>query len=121
MIYALLADITVLVHSLFVLFVVFGGVAVLYRRRLIWFHLPAVLWGGSIEIAGWICPLTYLENYFRRLGGETGYRGTFIEQYLEPILYPVGMTLHSHIVLGFAVFSLNFLMYLYLWRHGRKG
>jgi hypothetical protein len=119
MIYAVLADLVVLVHALFVLFVVFGGLAVLRWRRLAWFHLPAAVWGTAIELGGWICPLTYLENYFRRLGGESGYSGTFIARYLEPLLYPLGLTPHTQVFFGLAVFLVNFTIYALLWRKRR--
>ena len=110
-----LADLVVVVHALFVLFVVFGGLAVLRWRRLAWLHLPAAVWGVAIELGGWLCPLTYLENYFRRLGGELGYSGTFIEQYLEPLLYPLGLTGQSQLFLGVAAFLVNFAIYAHLW------
>src|SRR5512135_1261983 len=102
MLYAVLADLVVLIHALFVLFVVFGGLTVLRWRRLAWFHLPAAIWGVAIELGGWICPLTYLENYFRRLGGGPGYSGTFIERYLEPVLYPLGLTERTQLFFGLA-------------------
>jgi len=120
MLYSVLADMTVLIHTLFVLFVVFGGLAVLRWRRLLWLHLPAAVWGAVIEMIGWVCPLTYLENYFRHAGGEAGYRGTFIEHYLEPVLYPLGLTQLSHIILGILAIFINLLIYLQLWRLGRK-
>jgi hypothetical protein len=113
--YAVLADMVVVVHALFVLFVVFGGLAVLRWRRLAWLHLPAAVWGVAIELRGWLCPLTYLENYFRRLGGLSGYNGTFIEQYLEPLLYPLGLTEQSQLFLGWAAFFVNFASYACLW------
>ena len=113
--YAVLADLVVVVHALFVLFVVFGGLAVLRWRRFAWFHLPAAVWGVAIELGGWVCPLTYLENYFRRLGGESGYSGTFIEQYLEPLLYPLGLTEQSQLFLGLAAFLINLAIYARLW------
>jgi hypothetical protein len=120
MLYTVLADMTVLVHALFVLFVVFGGLAVFRWRRLVWVHLPAAIWGGVIELSGWVCPLTYLENYFRRLGGESGYRGTFIERYLEPVLYPLGLTQHTQIILGLLAILFNLLIYLQLWRRNKN-
>lgn len=83
--YHLWADMIVLIHAAFVLFVLLGGLAVLRWRRLAWLHLPAALWGATIELGGWICPLTYLENHLRRLGGGAGYGVTFIERCLvEP-------------------------------------
>lgn len=118
--YHLWADMMVFLHAAFVLFVLFGGVAVLRWRRLAWFHLPAALWGVLIELGGWICPLTYLENHLRRLGGEAGYGGTFIEQYLEPILYPLGLTRHTQLLFGLSALLLNLAIYVYIRSHRNK-
>ena len=116
MIYRLLADVTLLLHLLFVLFVVLGGFFVLRWRRLAWIHIPAVIWGVLIELFGWICPLTPLENHFRRLGGEAGYAGGFVERYLLPLLYPGELTRELMIVLGLGVLGVNVVVYGVVWR-----
>ena len=116
--YRLLADLVVVAHLLFVLFVVAGGLLVLRWPRLAWLHVPAAVWGALIEFAGWICPLTPLENRLRRLGGEAGYEGGFVEEYLLAILYPAGLTRTHQLVLGALVLALNLGVYGYvLWRH----
>ena len=117
--YLLSADIVLLLHASFVLFVVFGGLAVLRWRRVAWFHLPAALWGVIIELGGWICPLTYLENHLRRMGGGAGYSVTFIERYLEPLLYPLGLTRHTQLVFGISALVINLAIYIRLWRNRR--
>jgi hypothetical protein len=81
-----LADLVVVVHSLFVLFVVCGGLLVLRWWKVIYLHLPAVIWGAFIEFAGGICPLTPLENSLRRSAGLAGYEGGFVEHYILPVL-----------------------------------
>ena len=113
------ADLVVILHAAFVLFVLLGGLAALRWRNLVWFHLPAALWGAIIELGGWICPLTYLENYFRRMGGGAGYGVTFIERYLEPILYPLGLTRHVQLVFGLTALFLNLAVYYCFWHYGR--
>jgi uncharacterized protein DUF2784 len=113
------ADMVVFLHATFVFFVLFGGVAVLRWRRLAWLHLPAALWGAMIELGGWICPLTYLENYLRRMGGGVGYGVTFIERYLEPILYPLGLTRHTQLVFGLSALLLNLAIYARFWSRRR--
>jgi len=120
MFYRQLADIVVLVHGSYVLFVLFGGLAVLRWPRLAWLHLPAAVWGVLIELVGWVCPLTYLENYLRRAGGSYGYGVTFIEHYFEPILYPLGLTRRTQIVIAMAALLINLVLYARLWsrRHG---
>ncbi len=107
MIFRLLADLTVLVHLAFVLFAVLGGTLVLRWRRVAWAHLPTVLWAALIEFVGWICPLTPLENWLRRQSGALGYSGGFIEHYVIPLLYPVGLTRQVQIVLGLLVLAIN--------------
>ena len=109
--YLVLADMVLLLHASFVLFVLFGGLAVLRWRRVAWFHLPAALWGVLIELGGWICPLTYLENHLRRMGGEAGYSTTFIERYLDPLLYPLGLTRHTQLVFGISALLINLAVY----------
>lgn len=120
MYFSLLADLVVVIHGSFVLFVVFGGIAVLRWRRLVWLHLPAAVWGVLIELKGWICPLTYLENHFRRLGGEAGYGETFIGHYLEPLLYPLGLTRHGQVLIGLLALCLNVAIYACFWK-SRRG
>lgn len=115
MIYRLAADLVVVIHFLFVLFVVFGGVLVLSRPRIAMIHLPVALYGALIEFGSWICPLTPLENWLRRKGGEAGYPGGFVEHYLLPILYPGGLTRGVEIALGLAVLVINGFFYWRLW------
>ena len=66
MLYRTLADLLVLAHLAFIVFVVLGGLLALHRRWFALLHLPAAAWGVFIEITGGICPLTPLENELRR-------------------------------------------------------
>ena len=111
MLFARLADLVVVVHAMFVAFVVLGGFLVLRRPWLAWLHIPAAVWGVLIEFAGWICPLTPLENSLRRRGGEAGYAGGFVEHYLLPVLYPAGLTPRVQYVLGSLVLITNLAIY----------
>jgi hypothetical protein len=115
-----LADFVVVVHSLFVLFVVFGGLLVLRWWRVIYLHLPAVAWGAFIEFAGGICPLTPLENSLRSSAGQAGYQGGFVEHYILPVLYPAGLTRNVQLVLGVIVIAINFLIYSAIAMRRRK-
>ena len=114
MLYRLLADSLVLAHFGFVLFVVLGGLLVLRWRRLIWLHLPAAAWGFAIEVFGWICPLTSLENSLRRRAGSAGYDGGFVEHYIIPVLYPPGLTREIQWVLAAIVLGVNAMVYGFL-------
>lgn len=114
--YGLLADVVLLVHFGFVLFVVLGGLFVLRRPGLAWVHLPAAAWGALIEFTGGVCPLTPLEQRLRRLGGEAGYSGDFIDHYVRTLLYPDGLTRTTQIVLGVIVLLVNVTVYRVLLR-----
>lgn len=109
--YSLLADLVLLLHLGFILFVVLGGLAVARRPWLAWLHLPCVAWGGAVELMGWYCPLTPLENRFLRLAGETGYGGDFIGHYLLGTLYPEGLNREIQIGLGLGALLLNGVIY----------
>jgi Protein of Unknown function (DUF2784) len=115
-----LADVVLLAHLAFVAFVVIGGAAVLRWPRLAWVHLPAVIWAVLIEYAGWICPLTPLENALRQAGGEAAYAGGFIDHYVILVLYPVGLTRGVQVVLGSLLLLLNTLAYWQLARQRRR-
>lgn len=109
--YGILAGVIIVAHFLFIAFVAAGGLLILRWPRLAWVHLPAVVWGVVVELTGWICPLTPLENYLRRLGGSSSYSGGFIEQYLIPIIYPANLTAATQYILGGLVIVVNLILY----------
>lgn len=108
---ALLADALVLVHLAFILFVVAGAVLLFRWPRLVWLHIPAVLWGAYVEFSGTICPLTPLENQWRARAGQAGYEGGFIEHYVLPVMYPAGLTAGTQLWLGAGVVLVNAALY----------
>lgn len=105
------ADMALVAHLAFIVFVLGGGLLALWRPRIAWLHLPAAAWGALIEFAGWTCPLTPLENYFLDLAGGASYQGDFIARYLWPIIYPEGLTPALQQVLGALVIGLNCIIY----------
>lgn len=120
MIYRILADAVMVLHLMFVLFVVFGGLLALRWRRVIWLHIPALVWGALIEFMGWPCPLTPLEVRLRRLGGEAGYEGGFIEHYAGSLLYAEGLTREIQIALGAGLLLFNAIVYVAVYRRWRR-
>lgn len=116
MLYRWLADLVLALHLGFVAFVVLGGLLVLRRPALAWVHVPAAVWGVVIELAGWICPLTPLENSLRLRGGEAAYAGDFIGHYVAAVLYPAGLTRGTQIGLGMLALAVNAAVY---WRVAR--
>jgi hypothetical protein len=108
------ADLVVVLHFAFVLFVVFGGLLVLWWPRIAYLHVPAAIWGALIEFTGWICPLTPLENALRAGAGQAGYQGGFVEHYILPVLYPTALTRKIQLLLGALVLLLNLAIYAYV-------
>ena len=119
--YLFLADLVLVVHLAFVVFVLCGGLLVLRWRWIAWLHLPATVWGAAVEFTGWICPLTPLENWLRAQGGKTFYSSDFIAQYLLPVLYPGDLTRDLQLLLGTVVVVLNAAGYWWLWRMKAHG
>lgn len=119
MLWRMAADALVLVHLSFILFVLLGGLLLLRWPRLIWLHLPAVAWGIVVECLHLGCPLTPWENQLRRMAGQAGYEGGFIEHYLIPLIYPAGLTPAIQLWLGAIVVLVNAAVYAWLigrWR-----
>jgi hypothetical protein len=118
--YGILADIVVWIHLAFVLFAVLGAILVIWWRWIFWLHLPAIFWAVWMEFSGKICPLTPLENWLRIRAGQGGYRGDFVEHYLMPVLYPVGLTRNIQILLGLLVIIINAALYGYIIFQSRR-
>lgn len=121
MLYPLLADVVLVVHLAFVVFVLCGWLLVWKWRWIAWLHLPAVAWGAVVEYTGWICPLTPLENWLREQGGRIGDERDFIARYLLPILYPGELTREIQLLLGTVVIVLNAAVYWWLWHTQARG
>lgn len=119
--YRLLADLVLVLHAAFVVFVILGALLVLRWPRIAWVHLPVALWGAGIEFVGGICPLTPLENHWRRLAGELGYPGGFVEHYIVSVLYPAGLTRTTQVVLGALVVVVNLAIYALVLRRHRRS
>ncbi|SCV01977.1 conserved membrane hypothetical protein [Cupriavidus necator] len=118
---AWLADLVLIVHALFILFVVAGGLLLFRWPRVAWLHLPAAVWGVAVEWMGWFCPLTPLENLLRRAAGQAGYSGGFIQHYLLPLIYPAGLTPAVQLWLGLVVLVVNVVVYALWWRRRRAA
>jgi hypothetical protein len=120
MAYRFLADTLTMIHMAFVAFILLGGCLVLRWRRAVWLHGPAALWGVLVEWAGWVCPLTPLENWLRLKGQGQGYSGGFVEHYLVPVLYPAALSPGIQFVLGTLVVAVNIMVYGYVIRARRR-
>ena len=116
-----LADLIFLLHFGFIVFVLLGGFLTIRWPWLRWVHLPAMVWGAAIEFGGWVCPLTPLENWLRKAGGEAGYSSGFIEHYALPLIYPAGLTPQIQVFLGLGVLVVNLGVYAFVfWRRSKR-
>lgn len=113
LLYGLAADLVMLTHLSFVIFVCLGALLVLRWRWVAWIHVPTALYGATIELVGWICPLTPLENDLRRAAGQAGFDGGFIEHYVGRLLYPERWD-QMRVLLGVIVLMLNALLYAWI-------
>jgi hypothetical protein len=118
--YHALADLVLIIHALFIVFVICGGLLVLRWRGIAWLHLPAVVWAVLLEVFGWLCPLTPLEQDLRQAAGASGYSGSFIEHYLVQLVYPAGLTREIQLYLAAAVIIVNLLVYRLVWRRWQR-
>lgn len=124
MIFGVLADALVVFHLLFIVFAVLGAALLFRWPKLVWLHVPAMLWAAYVEFSGRICPLTPWENELRALAGQGAYEGGFVEHYLIPLIYPDALTRDLQLLLGGGVVVLNLLLYgawaLLRWRKSAR-
>ena len=109
--YEFFANLTLIAHLIFILFVVFGGLIFFIFPKIIYIHLPALLWGIYIELTNSVCPLNYLENWFLYKGELSTYSNDFINNYLFPIIYPEDLTAEIQIYFGISLIVINILIY----------
>ena len=112
MYYGLGANLTLVVHFTFIVFVIFGALLVFASKKIAFIHIPSVIYGACIELFHFICPLTYLENWFLRKAGLKSYSNSFIEQYIMPIVYPNNITVEVQFYLGFLLIFTNIVIYV---------
>ena len=121
MLHRLAADAVLLFHGLWFVFTVLGALLALRWPGVLRGHVLFVAWGAWVQFSGWVCPLTPWENALRRMGGESGYEGGFIEHYVTAVLYPDGLTRDMQIGLGVGLVVLNVALYAWVWRRSRSG
>ena len=109
--YEFLATLTLIIHFLFILFVIFGGLLFFVKRWTLFFHIPAFLYGVYVELTQSICPLTYIENYFLTKANLASYSTSFIQNYLYAIIYPINLTKEIQISLAIALLIINGIIY----------
>lgn len=116
----LAADLTLVLHLAFIAFALVGALLALRWRWIPWLQLPAAAWGIYVEASGRLCPLTGIENHFRRLAGQGGYAQGFVERYLLPIIYPTGLTRDIQFILATVVVVTNLVLYGFIFQRRRR-
>ena len=109
--YELAADLILIVHFIFIIFVVFGALLFFVVKKIVFIHIPALIWGSYIELTHSICPLTYLENWFLNKANLTIYSEGFIQNYIVPIVHPADLTKDLQIYLGITLIVVNIIIY----------
>ncbi|MCX7759994.1 MAG: DUF2784 domain-containing protein [Hydrogenothermaceae bacterium] len=85
--YHLLYELTVIIHFLWILFLIFGYLIGSRYSFVKYIHISGLVFAIFLEIFNLPCPLTLLENYFRKEAGLKTYEEGFISYYLEKIIY----------------------------------
>ena len=117
----LAAGIILIIHFLFILFVLFGALLFFVAKKMVFIHIPAIIWGFYIELTHSICPLTYLENWFLHKANLTTYSEGFIQNYLVPIVYPMNLTKDLQIFLGIGLIVINIVIYAFIFGKLKKN
>ena len=105
-----LAVATLLLHGLFILWVIFGALLTRSRPLLRWLHIASLVWGILTELLPWPCPLTLLENWFEARAGVEPYHGGFLLHYLDKLIYP-DLSAIVLTIAGLLICSANILFY----------
>ena len=88
MLFRFLADTTVLLHLLWVLFLIGGSYWGRRHRPVMFVHAAGLAFSVILQFAGWYCPLTHLELWLRqRHDPALAYPGSFIVHYTEKLVY----------------------------------
>lgn len=112
MIYKLLADLTVLIHFFWILFLFIGSLWGRRKRVVRVFHLSGLAFALLIQVFGWYCPLTHLEAWLRaRHNPDLTYAGSFIIHYVERLIY---IEISSAIILTATLLLIGLNLWIYL-------
>jgi len=112
MYYGLSANLIFILHLIFIIFVIFGGLLVFIIKKIAFIHIPSFVYASYTELFHTVCPLTYLENWLLRKANMKNYPNSFIEQYLVPIVYPNNLTVEIQFYLGCLLIFINIVIYI---------
>ena len=113
--YEILANLILFFHFIFILFVILGALLFFVSAKVIFIHIPALIWGSYIALTNSLCPLTYLENWFLKQANLTTYSEGFIQNYIVSIVYPLNLTKDLQIFLGTGLIFINIVIYIFIY------
>jgi Protein of Unknown function (DUF2784) len=120
--YPALATAILLLHALFILWVIFGALLARSRPLLRRLHIASLLWGILTEVLPWPCPLTLLENWLEGRAGIEPYQGGFLLHYLDKLVYP-DISANVLTIAGVIVCAANLAFYarqVWISRHAHR-
>src|SRR5258708_21647854 len=109
--YSAVAASVLVVHVLFILWVILGAFLARARALLGWLHIVSLVWGIITELLPWPCPLTLLEDWLERRAGIEPYQGGFLLHYLDKLVYP---NISANVLTTVAVFFCLLNLWFYL-------
>jgi len=112
-----LAVLVLVLHLLFIVWVLLGWLLTRRRPWLRWAHIFSLVYGIAIETGPWPCPLTLLENYFLERAGIAPYREPFLVHYLEAVVYP---DVSPALLTWCALAVCGFILFIYVRRFRRR-
>lgn len=114
MFYKIAADIVVLIHFLWIVFLIVGAFPGRKNKWVKIFHIGGIAFAIIIQVFGWYCPLTHLEIWLRRMHDPSlSYEGSFIIYYVEKLVY---FNLSPEIIFGMTVGLLLLSAWLYIFK-----
>ena len=114
------ANLTLIIHLMFIIFVVLGAFLYLVSTKIIYIHLPALAWAIYLELSHSICPLTHLENWFLQKSNLPVYSESFIQRYIVPVIYPNKLTEDFQIFLGIVLMIVNLILYVFIFSRTKR-
>lgn len=114
--FQIFATLTLIIHLGFILFVICGSLFFFWKKKLIIFHFICLLWAVFVEFFDFLCPLTYVENWFLKMSRLPTYSNGFVEKYIFPIVYPPNLTEEKQFFFGILLIVINLFAYSFIIR-----
>ena len=115
--YGMLADLVVLIHFLWILFLILGAFWGTKNGTVKILHICGLAFALILQLSDWYCPLTHLELWLRsKQHPSLIYKGSFIIHYIEKVVY---VELSHTMVILLTILLCGFNVWLYFVRKAR--